>query len=114
VNVAMQRTPSGPVQSTARAVSDTISTGARRIIGSGTKLMRRSKNQGTDATVQQDNVSTAVQQVDASTAVQQIDASTVVIALSTNVPDGSNAGTNTTQEHGDMGPDTSLLSELGA
>ena len=65
--------------------------------------MRWDKNQGSDATVQQG---------DASTMVQQGDASTIVNAPSTSVPDGSNSGTNTTQEHGVMDPDASLLAHL--
>jgi len=46
--------------------------------------------------------------------VQQGDASTIVNAPSTSVPDGSNSGTNATQECGLMDPDASLLSELGS
>jgi len=67
--------------------------------------MRQGKNQGSDATVQQG---------DASTMVQQGDASTIVNAPSASLPDGSNSGTNTTQEYGVMDPDVSLLSELGS
>jgi len=67
--------------------------------------MQRGKNQDSDATVQQG---------DESTMVQQDDASTIVNAQSTSVPDGSNLVNNTTQEHGVMDPDTSMLSELGS
>jgi len=55
--------------------------------------MQRGKNQGSDATVQQGDVSTMV---------QQGDASTIVNAPNTSVPDGSNLGTNAMQEYGVM------------
>jgi len=67
--------------------------------------MRRGKNQDSDATVLQG---------DESIMVQQDDASTIVNAQSTGVPDGSNLGTNTMQEHGVMDPDALMLSELGS
>jgi len=66
--------------------------------------MRRGKNQDSDATVQQG---------DESTMIQQGDASTIVNVQSTSVPDGGNTVTNTTQEHGVMDPDASMLLELG-
>jgi len=58
--------------------------------------MRRGKNQDSDAMVQQG------------------DESTTVNAQSTGVPDSDSSGNNTTQEHGAMDPDASLLSELGS
>jgi len=66
------------------------------MLHSGSKVMRRRKNQDSDA------------------AVQQGDASTMVNAQNISVPDGGNSGNNTTQEHGVMDPDASMLSELGS
>jgi len=105
VNVVTQRTPSGVVQSAGRVVAEAVSTGARRILHSGSKVMLRGKNQDSDAMVQQG---------DESTMVQQGDASTMVNVQSTSVPDGGNLGNNTTQEHGVMDPDASMLLELGS
>ena len=105
MNVATQRTPSGAVQNAGRVVTKAISTGVRRILHSGSKVMRRGKNQDSDATVQQG---------DESTVVQQGDASTTVNAQSTSVPDDGNLGNNAMQECGVMDPDASLLSELGS
>jgi len=105
VNVVTQRTPSGAVQSTGRVVAKVVSTGIRRILHSGSKVMRRGKNQDSDATAQQG---------DESTMVQQGDASTIVNVQSTSVPDGGNSGNNTTQEYGVMDPDASMLLELGS
>jgi len=104
VNVATQRTPSGAVQSASRVVTEAVSTGVQRILHSGSKVMRRGKNQDSDA---------AVQQGDESTMVQQDDASTTVNAQSSSVPDGGNSGNNAMQEYGVMDPDASMLSELG-
>ena len=105
MNVATQRTPSGAAQSASRVVTEAVSTGVRRILHSGSKVMRRGKNQDSDATVQQG---------DESTMVQQDDASTIVNAQSTSVPDGGNSGNNATQECGVMDPDVSMLLELGS
>jgi len=105
VNVVTQRAPSGAVQSTSRVMAEAVSTGVRRILHSGSKVMRRGKNQDSDATVQQG---------DESAMVQQDDASTIVNAQSTSVPDGGNSGNNATQECGVMDPDVSMLLELGS
>ena len=40
MNAPMQRTPSGPTQLTARVVADTISTGVRQILNSGSKAIQ--------------------------------------------------------------------------
>jgi len=105
MNVRAQRAPTNPVQNAGRVVADTISTGVRRILDSGSKVMRRSKNRDSNATVQQD---------DASTMIQQDVASMTVNTPSISTPDGGNSGNNTTQEYGVMDPDDSFLSELGS
>jgi len=105
VNVVTQRTPSGAVQSTGRVVAEAVSTGVRRILHGGSKVMRQGKNQDSDARVQQG---------DESTMVKQGNASTIVNVQSTSVPNGGNSGNNTTQEYGVMDLDASMLSELGS
>jgi len=87
VNAPMQRAP--------RVVSVAIA-GMQRVLSSGSKVMRRGKNQDSGATVQQG------------------DASTIANAPSESTPDINNLGTNMTQEYGVMDPDASLLSELGS
>jgi len=108
VNVGAQRTPTNPVQNAGRVVADTVSTvstGVRRILDSGSKVMRRDKNQDSNATVQQDN---------ASTMIQQDVTSMTVNTSSISTPDGGNSGNNATQEYGVMDPDASFLLELGS
>jgi len=105
VNVVTQRTSSGAAQSSGRVTAEAVSTGVRRTLHSGSKIMRRGKNQDSDATVQQG---------DESTMVQQGDTSTTVNVQGTSGPDNGNSGNNTTQECGVMDSDTSLLSELGS
>jgi len=87
--------------------ASTFSTGVRRVLDSGTKIMWRNKNQDTSATVQQD---------DASTATQQDTTSMTVNTPSINTPDGSSSKNNTTQECGAMEVlrDASFLSDFGA
>jgi len=63
------------------------------VMSNGAKLLRQG-NQGPNATT------------------QQVDASTTTSASATTTPDRSNTETNTTQEHGVMDADSSLLSEL--
>jgi len=48
-----QRTPSGAVKNAGRVVTEAVSTGVRRILHSGSKVMRRGKNQDSGTTVQQ-------------------------------------------------------------
>jgi len=96
VNVVTQRTPSGAVQNAGRVMAEAVSAGARRTLNSGSKAMRRSKNQDSDDAVQQGDVSTTVN------------------AQSASIPDGGNSGTNATQEHGAMDPGALMLSELGS
>jgi len=64
-------------------------------MSSGLKAMRQNKNQGSDATVQQD------------------DASTTANAPSASATDNSNSSANTTQEYGAMDSNASMLSDLG-
>jgi len=87
-------------------MAEAVSTRVRRILNGGSKAMRLSKNQDSDDTVQQGNVSTAVNAPSASVP----DGS----APSASVPDSGNLGVNATQEHGVMDPDASMLSELGS
>jgi len=94
MNAPMQRTPSGAVHHATRAVANAVNAGVRQIISSGSKAMRRGKNQGSNATLQQGN------------------ASAIATTVSVNVPD-SNLRTNTTLEYGAVDPNASLLSELG-
>ena len=82
-----------------------FSTGARRVLDSGAKIMRRNKNQDTSATAQQDEMSTATQQDTASMAAN---------APSVNTPDGGNSKNSAAQECSAMDSDTSFLSEFGA
>jgi len=116
VNVGAQRTPTNPVQNAGRVMADTVSTvstGVRRILDSGLKVMRRNKNRDSIATVQRDSIAT-VQQDDTSTMTQQDVTSMTVNTPSISTPDGGNSGNNTTQEYGVMDPDASFLSELGS
>jgi len=116
VNDGAQRTPTNPVQSAGRVMADTASTvctGVRRIIDSGSKVMRRNKNQDSIATVQQDSIA-AVQQDDTSTMTQQDVTSMTVNTPSISTPDGGNSGNNATQEYGVMDLDASFLLELGS
>jgi len=116
VNVGTQRTPTNPVQNAGRVMADTVSTvstGVRRILDSGSKVMQRNKNRDSIATVQRDSIA-MVQQDDASMMIQQDVTSMTVNALSVSTPDGGNSGNNTTQEHGVMDPDALFLSELGS
>jgi len=69
VNAGAQRTPNNPVQRTLTDTASTISTGVRRVLDSGVKIIRRNKNQATSDTVQQDDAFTAMQQDTTSTAV---------------------------------------------
>jgi len=105
VNVGTQRTPINPVQNAGRVVANTVSTGVRRILDSGLKVMRRSKNRDSNATVQQG---------DASAMTQQDVTSMTVNTPSVSTPDGGISGTNATQECGAMDPDALFLSELGS
>jgi len=116
VNDGAQHTPNNPVQSAGTVMADTVSTvstGVRRIIDSGSKVIRRNKNRDSSATVQQDSIATA-QQDDTSTMIQQDVTSMTVNTPSISTPDGGNSGNNTAQEYGVMDLDASFLSELGS
>jgi len=95
-NAPMQHTPAGIMQRTTKVVANAATTAARQLMSSGSKAMQRNKNQGSDATVQQG------------------DASTAANALSANAPDNSNSSANTAQEYGAMDPNASMLSDLGS
>jgi len=105
VDVGAQSAPTNPVQMVMADTASTFSTGARRVLDSGAKIMRQNKNQDARATVQQD---------DASMATPQDATSMTVNAPSVNTPDGSNSRNDATQEHGAMDSDTSFLSDFGA
>jgi len=85
--------------------ASTFSTGVRRVLDSGAKIMRRNKNQATCVAGQQD---------DASAAMQQDAASMTVNASSIDTPDGSNSKNNTVQECGAMDLDALFLLDFGA
>jgi len=84
------------MQRTTKVVPNAVTAASRQILSSGLKAMQRNKNQGSDATAQQGNASTTANAPSAST------------------PDGNNLGANTTQEHGVMDSNASLLSDLGS
>jgi len=105
VNVGAQRAPTNPVQRAFTDTASTFSTGVRRAIDSGTKIMRRNKNQVASGTVQQDDVSAAM---------QRDTASMTVNAPSINTPDGKSSKINAAQECGVMDSDASFLSDFGA
>jgi len=93
-NALTQHTPAGIMQRTLKVVANANTTAARQLMSSGLKAMRRNKNQGSDATVQQG------------------DASTTANAQGANASNNSNSGVNTMQEYGAMDPNASLLSDL--
>jgi len=105
VDAGAQRTPNNPVQRTLTDTASTISTGVRRVLDSGAKIMRRNKNQATSAIVPQD---------DGFAATQQDTTSMTVNAPSINTPDGSNSGNNAGQGYGamDVLRDASFLSDF--
>jgi len=105
VNVGAQRAPTNPAQRAVADAASTFSTGVRRALDGGTKIMRRNKNQATSVAGQQD---------DASAATQQDATSMTMNAPSVNTPDGSNSKNNTAQECGAMDSDTLFLSDFGA
>jgi len=94
----------------------------RRIFDSGSKVVRGNKNrdsidsvqQGSIATVQQDDTSTMVPQGDTSATIQQDVTSMTVNTPSINTPDGSNSRNNAGQEYDavDVLRDASFLSDL--
>jgi len=77
--------PNNPVQRTLADAASAISTGVRRALDSGAKIMRRNKNQASSVAAQQD---------DAFAAMQQDTTSMTVNTPSVNTPDGSNSGKN--------------------
>jgi len=117
VNDGSPRTPNNPVQNAGRVMADTVSTvstGVRRIIDSGSKVMRRNKNRDSIDTVQQDSIATVQQ--DSIATLQQDVTSMTVNTPSISTPDGGNLGNNAAQEYGimDVLRDASFLSELGS
>ena len=96
-NAPTQRTPAGLMQRMTKVVTNAVTTASRQLLNSGTKAMQQNKNQGSDATVQQGDVSATAN------------------APSANAPDSNDLGANTTQEHGAMDLcNSSLLSDLGS
>jgi len=93
-NASTQHTPAGIVQRTTKVVANAATTAARQLMSSGSKAMRRNKNQGSDATVQQD------------------DALAAANAQSANAFNNSSSGANATQEYGAVDPNASMLSDL--
>jgi len=67
---------------TTKVVANAATAAARQLMSSGSKAMRRNKNQGLDATEQHGDVSTTAN------------------APSASAPDNSNSSANTTQEYG--------------
>jgi len=82
------------MQHTSKVVANAATTAARQLMSSASKAMQRNKNQGSDATVQQG------------------DASTTANVQGANASNNSNSSVNTTQAHGAMDPNASLLSDL--
>jgi len=82
------------MQRTTKVVANAATAAARQLMSSGSKAMRRNKNQGLDAMVQQD------------------DALTAANAQSANASNNSSSGANTMQEHGAVDPNASMLSDL--
>jgi len=109
MNAGAQRTPNNPVQRTLTSTASAISTGVRRVLDSGAKIVRRNKNQATSAAVQQDDAFVAMQQDPDAT-------SMTVNTPSINTPDGSNSRNSAGQEYGaiEVLRDASLLSDFGA
>jgi len=93
-----QHTPAGIMQRASKVVANAATAAARQLMSSGSKAMRRNKNQGSDAT----------------SMVQQGDASMTANAQGANASNYSNWGVNAMQEHGAMDPNASLLSDLGS
>ena len=104
MNAGAQHAPNNPVQRTLTDAASAVSTGVRRVLDSGAKIMRRDKNQAASATVQQD---------DASAAMQQDNTSMAVNTPSVDTPDASSSKINTAQEHGVMDWNASFLSDFG-
>jgi len=91
-NAPTQHATAGIMQCMSKVVANAATTAVRQLMSSGSKAMRRNKNQGPDATVQQG------------------DASTTANVQGANASNNSNSGVNATQEHGTMDPNASLLS----
>ena len=84
------------MQRTMKVVTNAVTAASRQMLHSSLKAMRRHKNQGSDATVQQGN------------------APTTASAPSASAPDNNNLGANAIQEYGVMDSNASLLSDLGS
>jgi len=92
----MQRTPVGIMQRTTKVVTNAVTAASRQLMNSGSKAMRRNKNQGLDATVQQG------------------DESTTANAPSASAPNNNNLGANTTQEYVVMDLNALMLLDPGS
>jgi len=96
-NAPTQRTPAGLMQRATKVVANAVAAASLQLMNSGLKAMRRNKNQGLGATVQQGNVLATAN------------------APGANAPDGNNLGANAMQECGAMDShNASLLSDLGS
>jgi len=82
------------MQCTSKVVANAATTAARQLMSSGSKAMRRNKNQGLDAAVQQDDESTTANTQNASAS------------------NNNESGVNTMQEHATVDPNALLLSDL--
>jgi len=93
-NALTQHTPAGIMQRTSKVVANAATAVARQLMSSGSKAIRRNKNQGSDATVEQG------------------DESTTANAQNASASNNYESGVNTTQEHAIVDPNASLLSDL--
>jgi len=105
MNAGAPRTPTNAAQRAIANAASAFSSGVRRALDSGAKIVRRNKNQAANVAAQQD---------DASAAVQHDTTSMTVNTPSVNTPDGGNSKHNAAQEHGAMASDASFLSDFGA
>jgi len=78
-NAPTQHATAGIMQCMSKVVANAATTAVRQLMSSGSKAMRRNKNQGPDATVQQG------------------DASTTANVQGANASNNSNSGVNATQ-----------------
>jgi len=96
-NAPTQHAPAGLMQRRTKVVTNAVTTASRQLLNSGSKDMRRNKNQDLDATVQQGDVLATAN------------------APGANAPASNNLGANAMQEYGAMDSrNTSLLSDLGS
>ena len=96
---------SAPTQRTPRSVTDVFAR-TQQVISNSSNVLRR-RNQGLDAPVQQGDGKQGL-----GVTIQQGDASSMTGTSNITTPDRNNTRANTTQEHGVMDADSSLLSHL--